>query len=182
MPVARRKTLRTVALLAALAALASCSGLPTTPTRSAVAPTSEGLIGTISSEDGSAQPTSTSLATSKPINGRLGGIVTVGRWKLVVPAGAFVGTGVLSISVPDTTVDQCNLSIAPLSLNHFLEPVELRFLCGSMQEADLRDMRWWNPATKTWVIIQSWPNSEDVSRCAPLAHFSTYASGGKAGW
>jgi len=182
MPVARRKTLRTVALIAALAALASCSGLPTTPTRSAQAPAGAGLIGTISSEDGSPPPTNTSLITSKSINGRLGGIVTVGRWKVVVPTGAFVGTGVITISVPDTTVDQCNLSIAPAALNHFLEPVELRFLCGSMQEANLRDMRWWNPTTKTWVVIESWPNSDDVSRCAPLSHFSTYASGGKAGW
>jgi hypothetical protein len=30
-------------------------------------------------------------------------------------------------------------------------------------------------------VIKSWPESSDVSRCAPLKHFSTYASG-KAGW
>jgi hypothetical protein len=182
MQVTRRKMLRTLTLVAGLAALASCSTLPTSPTRTAVAPTNEGLIGTHTPDDVAPTTVSNSIITSKTINGRYGGVITAGHWKVVVPPDAFVGIGVITISVPDTLVDRCDLSISPPQLNHFNEEVDLRYLCSSMKEAQERDMRWWNPQTSTWVIIESWPNSDDISRCAPLSHFSSYASGGKAGW
>jgi hypothetical protein len=83
--------------------------------------------------------------------------------------------------VSDPTVDRCDLTITPSSLNHFAKPVDLRFLCATLDEADNRTMKWWNPQQQKWVHIESWVNESDVSRCAPLGHFSTYSSG-KAGW
>jgi hypothetical protein len=107
--------------------------------------------------------------------------MSVGRWKLVVPRGAYDGVGTITIAIPDTSLDKCDLSIAPVSLNHFKEQVDLRFQCATLKEADSRDMRWWDPTNQTWVVIKSWTNNSDITRCAPLKHFSSYASG-KAGW
>jgi len=181
----RRIPQRAAAVIAVLLALAGCSMLPTAPNAPAKKVSAPSILGT---GDIVPQPiTNTvdktvSLVTSKLIDGRVGGVVSAGRWKVVVPKGAYLGIGTITITVPDTTVDRCNLGIFPLSLNQFLQPVELRFLCSSMKEADTRDMRWWNPAIQSFVVIKSWPNDTDVSRCAPLKHFSTYMSGGKAGW
>ncbi len=170
------RPMRIVALILGLVALASCSTLPTTP-----APlTQNQLITKIGGED---TPITriVSLAGSKIIDGSVGGVLIVGKWKVVVPPAAYIGVGTITISVPDTTVDKCNLSIYPSTLNHFLEPVDLRFRCATLAETEIRDMRWWNPTKNAWVTIESWPNDVDLTRCAPLMHFSTYASG-KAGW
>ena len=171
-----RSRIRQAALVvASLLALAGCSMHPTAPD----APVGQSF--TPSAVPGVAASSTVSLVASKAIDGRVGGVVSVGHWKVVVPDGAYSGTGTITITVPDTSVDKCDLSIAPSSLNRFSEPVELRYLCASMREADNRDMRWWDPVNQSWVVIKSWPESSDVSRCAPLKHFSTYASG-KAGW
>ena len=163
-------------VIASLLALAGCSMHPTAPGAPAGQSSTPSAV-----PDVAAGSTAVSLVASKAIDGRVGGVLSVGRWKVIVPDGAFSGTGTITITVPDTSVDKCDLSIAPSSLNRFSEPVELRFLCASMKEADARDMRWWDPVNKSWVVIRSWPESSDVSLCAPLKHFSTYASG-KAGW
>lgn len=180
----RRIPQRAAAVVAILLALAGCSALPTAPNAPLKKVSAPSILTTgdiVPHPITNTVNKTVSLFTSKLIDGRVGGVVSVGHWKVVVPKGAYLGLGTITIAVPDTTVDQCNLVILPLSLNHFSEQVELRYLCSSMLEANARDMRWWNPATRTWVVIESWPNSEDVSRCAPLWHFSTYSSG-KAGW
>ena len=168
--------MRVAALILSLVALASCSTLPTAPASS-----SHDLIITRAPDDETPLPSNVSLVGSKLINGRVGGVVFVGNWKLIVPPGAFNGIGNITIAVPDSTVDQCDLSIDPPALNHFSEDVELRFRCVSLTDADRRDMRWWNPTSNTWTVLKSWPNKSDLSRCTSLQHFSKYASG-KAGW
>lgn len=168
---------RIAVLILGLIALASCSTLPTGPAPSA-------QQNTITRTGGDEDPTPTpklGLVTAKVIDGRYGGTLYLGNWKLVIPKGAIAGVATITISVPDTTVDQCELAINPPSLNHFAQPVELRYRCVSISDALRRDMRWWNPTTNTWVVIESWANEDDLTRCAPLVHFSTYASG-KAGW
>ena len=72
-------------------------------------------------------------------------------------------------------------NVSPSSLNHFDQEVDLRFRCATLTEADHRYMKWWNPSTSSWLQIKSWTNESDTTRCAPLKHFSTYATG-KAGW
>ena len=165
-----------MALIAGLVALASCSTVPTAPSPSAGGGPAPELTGAV------AGVTSTvSLVTSKVIDGRLGGVLSVGKWKVVVPRRAYDGIGTITITVPDTTLEQCQLGISPASLNHFDEDVDLRFRCATLTEANQRYMKWWNPTTATWVQIESWTNTSDTTRCAPLKHFSTYATG-KAGW
>jgi len=176
MRVTSHRSLRVVALVAGLVVLASCSTVPTAPSPSARGGPSPELTGTVASV------TSTvSLVGSKVIDGRLGGVLRVGKWKVVVPREAYNGIGTITITVPDTTVEQCQLAISPSSLNHFDQEVDLRFRCATLTEADHRYMKWWNPSTSSWLQIKSWTNESDTTRCAPLKHFSTYATG-KAGW
>jgi hypothetical protein len=164
------------ALIAGLIALASCSTMPTAPASSAGGGPAPELTGTVASVT-----SSVSLVGSKLIDGRLGGVISVGKWKVVVPRDAYDGIGTITITVPDTTIEQCQLGISPLSLNHFDQEVDLRFRCATLTEANQRYMKWWNPSTSSWVQIKSWTNTSDTTRCAPLKHFSTYATG-KAGW
>jgi hypothetical protein len=120
-----------------------------------------------------------SLTRSALIDGGKGGTLSVGRWRVLVPAGAYSGIGTITVTVPDTSVAKCDLFISPSSLNNFQEKVDLRYRWTSADDAKTHDMRWWNPTTKTWVVIESWPEGSEV--CAPLRHFSSYWSG-KAGW
>ena len=163
-------------VLASLAACViwGCSALPTaptttphqttTPTRSA-AP--DGLIG------------STSLLASKLINGAVGGVVGVGDWKVVVPAGAFSGTAVITVKVPDSSVRQCDLDISPASLNNFKIPVALWCNFRDVSLANDSSIMWWDPGAEVWRVIPSTPLL--TNRIALLPHFSTY-KGGRAGW
>ena len=196
MQMSHLRPLRVVGLIAGLIALASCSSLPTAPSTPgqdpAVASSGTAQTAVVVNREPAPSPTPTTTTTptvagipdlvgSAFIDGRRGGTLIVGRWKVVVPDGAYNGIGLITITVPDTTVDKCDLNIYPQSLNHFDEDVDLRYRCSTLAEAASRDMRWWNPSTQSWVILKSWVNDGDVTRCAPLKHFSTYASG-KAGW
>ncbi len=165
-------------LLAAVFALAGCSTAP-------LAPGGPGGT-TASATDASTSNTSlltttTSLITSVTINGLVGGVVTAGDWTVRVPAGAFSGTGVITITVPDPTVRKCDLNIYPSLLNSFKVPVTLS--CRLPTTSDLQSdvMMWWNPNTKEWAVIPSTANLTSMTRDAPLSHFSTYGCG-KAGW
>ena len=186
MQMQKNRPMRIATLIFIVIALASCSTLPTAPSgptqTSPPAVMTGDLIANRLGDDFAPKAPVVSLVTSRIINGSLGGVLSIGRWKVVVPQGAFVGVGTITITVPDTSLDRCDLSISPPSLNHFDEAVDLRFKCATMTEAKQRNMQWWNPSTGSWVLIESWPNDDDMTRCAPLQHFSQYASGGKAGW
>ena len=170
MKLSRHGPLLAATLVAGLLALSSC--LPTAPSA-----TQEAMSQFVDIDP----PASISLVASKLIDGRLGGVIIVGNWKLIVPAGAFDGAGTITLSVPDPSITKCDLEISPSSLNHFENPVDLRYLCTSITEAESRNMQWWDPAAQAWKQIPSWVEKSDTSRCAELEHFSTYRTG-KAGW
>src|SRR5436309_1107305 len=114
-------------VVASLLALAGCSMHPTAPGAPA------GQSSTPSAVPGvAAGSTAVSLVASKAIDGRVGGVLSVGRWKVIVPDGAFSGTGTITITVPDTSLDKCDLSIAPSSLTGFSATVDVRFLNASL--------------------------------------------------
>ena len=185
MKVSRPRPLWAAMFLVALVALASCSRVPTAPPSP-----SEATLTTMPDDPGGPAPSTppivdapaiVPLVSSLRIDGRLGGVIVVGRWKLIVPAGAYAGAGMITLTIPDPSIDKCELEIFPASLNNFKEPVDLRYLCITRGEARTRNMQWWDPAAGAWKVIPSWPESSDNSRCAELKHFSTYKSS-KAGW
>lgn len=122
---------------------------------------------------------STTQLASKLIDGAVGGEVSLGDWRVAVPAGAFVGVGLITVKVPDPSIRRCDLEISPASLNHFFVPVSLWCKFDSSSQALNSGIYWWNPAEAVWTLVPS--TAVLNSRVAPLSHFSTY-QGGRAGW
>lgn len=118
------------------------------------------------------------------IDGAKGGSICLGRFTLDVPAGAWYGTGTVTVTIPDESKVMCDLSITPASLNGFNMPLTLRMKTTGCDTTDPLLPGYWDPAFGKWTHIPGGyqeAGSKDV--IAPLYHFSRYgALGGKAGW
>jgi hypothetical protein len=117
------------------------------------------------------------------VAGSRGGAVRAGRFSLKIPPGAFEGDATVTITMPDTTVMVCDLSIAPLSANGFKVPV---VLTADLSSTDLPDastltMYWYDPSGLTWVNCSAKSRTMGALVTMSLEHFSRYAAG-KAGW
>jgi hypothetical protein len=135
------------------------------------------------------------LTASARIDGLLGGRIVCGRYVATVPPGAFIGVGVITMSLPDSTLMVCDLQISPAELNAFLVPVDLALhTTGTDADTDSLDVYWWNPENETWTsmgcqkslldrVLQPELLSSDPVEGVQLElnHFSRYAAG-KAGW
>jgi hypothetical protein len=136
------------------------------------------------------------LTVSKRIDGAVGGRLVCGRFVATLPPGAFVGTGVVSMTVPDSTLMLCDLEVTPAELNHFLLPVDLSLrTTGTSAELDSLEIYWWDPDKSVWTsmscrkskLLEPVLDSELLTTqpiegaSVDLFHFSRYA-GGKAGW
>ena len=134
-----------------------------------------------------------SLSVTTRIDGANGGRIRCGRFVLVVPPGAWIGKGDVTVTMPDTTVMLADLGISPASLNKFAVPVELCLVTeGISVPVDNLGMYWWDPAAVRW---QAQVTDKDLTdnpeliyqqdythgMVIELGHFSRY-SGGKAGW
>ena len=132
---------------------------------------------------GTVSPLPRSESGSTRIDGSRGGAVHAGRFSLKVPAGAFDGIATVTLSMPDSTVMVCDLSITPASANRFKVPVQL---IADLSSTDITDistltMYWYDPSRVTWVNCSSKSRSMGTLVTMGLDHFSRYAAG-KAGW
>jgi hypothetical protein len=172
---------------ASSAVTAEQSAPPTTTANStgSVSPSTNGLLGSV----GSLVGTVIGLVV-KVVNlvGSIGGSLTNGRWRVDVPPNAIQGNASVSVGVRNLTAPDCELGIAPASLNHFSVPVRLTVDCSAVPSSDLAGyvIFWFNPATNQWVPVQgSQVDLVHKTVSAPLQHFSKYSvgpAGGKAGW
>jgi hypothetical protein len=120
------------------------------------------------------------LKSSMLVDGARGGSLRVGRFYLTVPAGAIEGTATVTVTMPDSTVMICDLSISPDTANHFKVPVELTAdLSGA--DASTSTMYWYDPAGQRWVNLFVKSRIVGTKVTTSLEHFSTYGAG-KAGW
>jgi len=190
-----RRTVDLVVLLGVLvtAVITGCGRLPTSPAPTATqesiasARTAEsaGLISGVGSLLGGVVNL---LVRTLQLVGSLGGSLTNGRWKVVIPAGAVQGNGTVALGVPTTTSPDCQLEIYPSTLNHFDKSVTLIADCRNVSLDQLRNytIYWFNPTTQQWVPVPgSTVNLTTKTVSAPLAHFSQYCvgpQGGRAGW
>ena len=174
----QRMRIAALPLFVAMALIVGCSNSPLAPEHAA-GPNAGASIGSTGSNAGLL--TSTTKVVSASINGLLGGTIKNGDWTVKIPAGAFPGTGVITVTVPDASVRSCDLNIFPSLLNSFRVPVTLSCRSATIADAQTDVMMWWDPSVKKWTVIPSTANLTTLTRDAPLSHFSTYQCG-KAGW
>ena len=142
------------------------------------------LSDTLSSDSLIELPLSTkSVTASAEIDGEKGGELHCGRYSLKVPCGAYAGVGVITMTMRDSTVMVCNLTISPVTLNRFKVPVELTadLSSNNMTDASGCTNYWFDPTRLVWVSLVSQSRWSGYLITTDLAHFSTYGSG-KAGW
>jgi hypothetical protein len=177
--------------LAGLAALLGCGRAPTEPSASLPRTYANPQFvrvpgpppGALSS--GPADP---SASGGADIDGQLGGVLTVGRFAVVVPPGAFDMVARVTITVPDTTVMMCQLGISPPEANDFQVPVTLGSDCGNIPGIDPGTLAtlWYDPARAAWVELPRANGLTGAVVQTPLSHFSEYGvvdpNTGKSGW
>lgn len=138
------------------------------------APNSAGLIGSLLG--------GLVRLVSNVVDGVVGGSVSNGNWQVVVPPGAFDGSGTISASVPSGQPAMVDLSISPAGLNHFDVPVQLTYKLRSLDELANSAIVWWDPSANVWREVPSTVDSTALTRTAALSHFSTYGCTSRAGW
>jgi hypothetical protein len=115
----------------------------------------------------------------------LGGTVSAGQFRVVVPPGALRERALVTVRQPRLDERLVQLEISPPSANGFVVPVLLVANCSDMDTKllSLQTIWWWNPAAQRWdAVLNVQLNLLGRTLTAPLWHFSTYKVGGKAGW
>ena len=131
--------------------------------------------------------TSDQVSGSTVIDGSKGGSLTVGRFTVNVPKGAYIGNATVSIQAPDPTTLRCELGISGTrSILGFLKPVTLQTDCRGAVDVDPSNLQviWFNEAQSLWVLVPNTILDLKLTRLlTPLWHFSQYGVvDGKAGW
>ena len=126
------------------------------------------------------------LGGSAVIDGSRGGTLTVGRFTVRVPVGAYLGKATIAIAVPDPRVLQCNLAITPASANHFVLPVVLQTNVKGATGISLLSLQTvtLDESTGIWRLVPNVSvNVLNQTVYTPLLHFSKYGIvEGKGGW
>ena len=125
----------------------------------------------------------TSLRSTKNVDGSRGGVVRAGRYSVAIPPGAFSGSATVTLSMPDSNVMLCDLSITPSSANRFKYPAQLTadFSSSGITDASTLTTYWYDPARLTWVNLSTKSRVSGFAVTTALDHFSTYVAA-KAGW
>lgn len=179
-------------VLAVVAAVTGCGQHPTAPAKpepgvysnpafARVPATRPGLLN--ATADGP-------LEASAEIDGELGGVISVGRFSVVVPPGSFQGVGTIAITVPDQAVVACELGISTPGATGFAQPVSLVANCQGVTNVNLEDcgtLRF-DSAANVWRNVDGATISvESATVVTPLSHQATIYGvadlfQGRAGW
>lgn len=114
------------------------------------------------------------------VDGARGGIVSMGRYRVYVPAGAWEGVRTVSVSAPDPGLLSFDLDVTPSPGPRFARMVTVEVNTSGSGATD-PGITWYDPATGQWYLLATDGDSGSVR--ASLWHFSKYgAVGSKAGW
>jgi hypothetical protein len=172
------RTIRILGAAAAVLALSSCSkSVLEAPTVLIKNPVFESARLPVGFESFPVGP----LAGSQIIVGEVGGSLSVGSFRIEVPAGAFQGWATISITQTDPTILKCDLGIDPPSANQFAVPVTLVAKLPNASALTTDQNMWYDPSVSAWRLIGSAPDPLATELRSDLWHFSTYATG-RAGW
>jgi hypothetical protein len=119
------------------------------------------------------------FSISVPVDGAVGGVVSVGGITLNFPPGAFEGTRTITVVGANSSFKECLLFPEGLK---FSQPVQLSMvLKGLKGDGPDASIFWWNPADGSWVDLHGTWDAKAHTVTANLQHFSVYR-GGRAGW
>jgi hypothetical protein len=122
------------------------------------------------------------ISASGKVDGDRGGTLTCGRLIVTIPPRAFAGTAIITVTIPDRTVLQGDLSISPASANNFAVPVKLSVdLSNLAVDPTTLVVYWYDPAAGVWRVQPTTAALSPQSISTSLRHFSKYGAG-KAGW
>jgi len=175
----RSRFIRLAAVVGAVVALAGCgtSKLQAPQTQDIKAPIFEAVT-----RDSAVLATISKAAVtdSVVVDGATGGSLTVGSFRLDIPAGAIKGVATVSITQPDASVLVCDIHISPASSNAFAIPV---ILAAKLPDSTALDdqMLWYDPTRSSWQVISSASDLARIELHAQLWHFSKYGCS-RAGW
>ena len=172
-------TRRMVVLLTAafaMAAVSGCSRSPMATSGTAIQnPTFERAH-----PPGFASAATAALTGSQTVDGALGGSLSVGSFRIDVPAGAFQGSVTISITQSDPNILVCDIGISPPSANGFAVPVTIVSKLPSATAMNDQWL-WYDASVNAWRPIGSAPNTVTLELSSQLWHFSTYGVE-RAGW
>jgi hypothetical protein len=174
------RSIRLLAAAVAALALSSCSKSVVEAPSQAAQATKNPVFETAVAAD-SVQPAPGPLMGSAVIDGAVGGKLSVGSFRVEVPAGAFRGPATITLSQPDPTVLVCDLSIDPPAANQFAVPVTLAAKLPGVLSLASDQMLWLDPSVDAWRLIPSVSDPLTIELRSQLWHFSKYGAG-RAGW
>lgn len=188
----RKTVLRGALALVGAGWLAGCASLPSQPGSNEILDpefvrVDAAAAGVFGSKGSGGSGSSTSASQTQKIDGAKGGTVGCGRFKLLIPPGAFKGSATIKMVIPDLSVLVCDLAISPASANNFLVPVTLAADCSNTSVTDPSTLvqAWFDEAAGVWREVPgSTVDTTTLIVSAPLNHFSTYGvvTETKAGW
>lgn len=187
----RPSSIRRVLALSLIAALlAGCSQHPTAPADPASTAGAARVAPQFDEPEPapspvSPSPVSKSAESTRRISALLGGTVSAGQFRVIIPPGALRASASITVKQPDLTRREVELEVTPASANGFLVPVLLVADCSGMTPRllSLQTIYWWNPEAARWeAVLGAQVNLLGKSVSVPLWHFSRYKVDGKAGW
>lgn len=125
-------------------------------------------------------PSAAASPTTATVDGSAGAVLTAGRFRLIIPPGAFEGTQTIRLEPGTGTYVECRLYPEGLA---FDVPVTLSMdLSGTTGATDRNaTIYWYDPVAGSWVDVGGTYTLVDRSVSTPLEHFSDYRAG-RAGW
>lgn len=119
------------------------------------------------------------MTVSQVIDGSVGGQITLGRFTLTIPAGAFSGTRPITVEDPNNGYLECHLYPEGAT---FDVPVFLTIdLVSTALDVSDATIYWFDPQSGEWLDQRAAYSSGEHKVTASLHHFSAYR-GGRAGW
>jgi hypothetical protein len=119
------------------------------------------------------------LAIQEMVDAVSGRQIRCGRFILTVPPGALDSTGMVTMSLTDSTQAVVDVSIWPSRLNTFKVPVTLSYDTTGLTLRDPVEL--FRFEAKAWVDMNAQPDPQTGFPTTQLRHFYRFAAG-KPGW
>ena len=121
------------------------------------------------------------LSGSMTVDGAKGGSLTVGSFRLDIPAGAFKGTATVTMTQDDPSVLLCDFAVSPSTANDFAVPATLTTKVPNKKALN-DQMLSFDPGRKAWQVTASVPDPNRLEIRSEHSHLSKHGPRPRAGW